>query len=71
MQSCGSDHLIQNSWQQTVVSARALLPTGWQTVSNPHHAWRGFFVAFACWFGFYYFSFRQSPPRTGVLPMLT
>lgn len=66
-----SDHPIQNSWQRTVASARAVLPTGWQAMANPHHARRGFFVAFAYWFGFYYFGFRQSPPRTGVLPMLT
>ena len=65
------NHPIPNSWQQTVVTARALLPSGWQNSSNPHQARRGFFVAFAYWFGFYYFGFRQSPPRTRALLMLT
>ena len=70
MQSC-CDHPISNSRQQTGVMARALAPATAQSNANPHPARRGFFVAFAYWFGFYYFGFRQSPPRTGALLMLT
>jgi hypothetical protein len=71
MLSRRGDHLNSNSSQQTGVLARTLAPTAEQSNADPHHARRGFFVAFAYWFGFYYFGFRQSPPRTGALPMLT
>ena len=38
--------------------------------SNPRFTWRGFFVAFSYWFGFYFFSYRQTPARAGARTML-
>jgi hypothetical protein len=38
--------------------------------SNPRYTWRGFFVAFSYWFGFYFYGFSQTPARAGARTML-
>jgi hypothetical protein len=44
------------------------LPAG--LLPNPRPAWRGFFVAFSYWFGFYFYGYRQTPARAGARTML-
>ena len=38
--------------------------------SNPRYTWRGFFIAFSYWFGFYFYGYRQTPARAGARTML-
>jgi hypothetical protein len=46
----------------------AVLPTA--LLSDPRHIWRGFFVAFSYWFGFYFYGYCQTPARAGARTML-
>jgi hypothetical protein len=38
--------------------------------ADPRYTWRGFFVAFSYWFGFYFYGYRQTPARAGARTML-
>jgi hypothetical protein len=40
------------------------------SISNPRFTWRGFFVAFSYWFGFYFYGYCQTPARAGARTML-
>lgn len=60
---------IQPALKSALLSA---LPAVWLTalLSDPRHIWRGFFVAFSYWFGFYFYGYRQTPARAGARTML-
>jgi hypothetical protein len=61
---------LQQSQQQSRIQPvlSGVLPAA--LTSNPRFAWRGFFVAFSYWFGFYFFGYRQTPARAGARTML-
>jgi hypothetical protein len=60
---------IQPALNWTLLDAlHAALPPA--LISNPRHLWRGFFVAFSYWFGFYFYGYRQTPARAGARTML-
>lgn len=51
--------------QPALASAlRAVAPAA--LLSDPRPSWRGFFVAFSYWFGFYFGGYRQTPARAGA-----
>ena len=60
----------QQPWLQPVLSAALHTIAPAALFSNPRPVWRGFFVAFSYWFGFYFFGYRQTPARAGARTML-
>ncbi|MBW7885412.1 MAG: hypothetical protein H3C34_22830 [Caldilineaceae bacterium] len=62
---------LHQSEQQGSIRMRpvdAMLPAADLNIS-PLHIWRGFFVAFAYRFSFYFYGFRKMPARAGALRM--
>ena len=62
---------LQPNQQQTGMpsgSLRAVVPAA--LLSDPRPVWRGFFVAFSYWFGFYFSGYRQTPARAGARTLL-
>jgi hypothetical protein len=68
---------LQSHQQQAVQLALTSLLSGVPAVnqsllalSDPRLTWRGFFVAFSYWFGFYFSGYRLTPARAGARTML-
>ena len=62
--------LVQNQQRAWMPSGslRSVVPAA--RLSDPRPAWRGFFVAFSYWFGFYFGGYRQTPARAGARTLL-
>ena len=64
----------QQPWLQpaanAVLSSALRLVTPAALLSNPRPVWRGFFVAFSPWFGYYFFGYRQTPARAAARTLL-
>jgi hypothetical protein len=76
MQSVTGSHLQRHQQQAAQPALRSLL-SGACTIdrllpalSDPRLSWRGFFVAFSYWFGFYFYGYRLTPARAGARTML-
>jgi hypothetical protein len=69
-------HLQRHQQQATEPALRSLLsgvPSADRllfALSDPRLTWRGFFVAFSYWFGFYFYGYRLTPARAGARTML-
>jgi hypothetical protein len=59
----------QQPWLQPVLND-LLSPAAVALPANPRYSWRGFFVAFSYWFGFYFYGYRLTPARAGARTML-
>jgi hypothetical protein len=76
MQRVTGSHLKRQQQQATQPALRSLLsgiPVADQSLlslSDPRLTWRGFFVAFSYWFGFYFSGYRLTPARAGARTML-
>ena len=56
--------------QAAVLSAALRTVTPAALLSNLRPTWRGFFVAFSPWFGYYFFGYRQTPARAAARTLL-
>ena len=56
--------------QAAVLSAALRTVTPAALLSNLRLTWRGFFVAFSPWFGYYFFGYRQTLARAAARTLL-
>jgi hypothetical protein len=69
------NHRGQQQWQRRTATSAAVVALPVASPApvlsiDPRSAWRGFFVAFYYFFGFYFYGFRQTPARAGAVRML-
>ena len=62
-------HHQHEDWQSTATQRVPALSVAAHLISGPLHTWRGLFVSFYYWFGYYFFGFSQMPARVGTLRM--
>jgi len=62
-------HRWHEDWQSTEMHHISALRTVARLISSLLHFWRGLFVSFYYWFGYYFFGFGQMPARVEALRM--
>lgn len=62
-------HHQHEEWQSTATHSVPALSVAAHLISGPLHTWRGLFVSFYSWFGYYFFGFSQMPARVGAQRM--